>query len=132
MNNYFPEFFKCANCLRRDTKDCPFARFNFHPITNVLVGYKSEVDDNFFCKNFKGEEFEMNVDKYSDVATDLMLTRAEVSYLRKLYKQIANFKELHKGEDVYLVTGNQLEEIISTAYQGSDCVEEVSKLEVLE
>ena len=73
----------------------------------------------------------MNTEKYSDVATDLMLARAEVSHLRKLYKQIADFKELHKDEDVYLVTGNQLEEIIGAAYQGSDCVEEVSMLEVL-
>ena len=74
----------------------------------------------------------MNTEKYSDVATDLMLARAEISHLRKLYKQIADFKENHIGEDVYLVTGNQLEEIIGAAYQGSDCVEEVSKLEVLE
>ena len=74
----------------------------------------------------------MNTEKYSDVATDLMLARAEVSHLRKLYKQITDFKELHKGEDVYLITGNQLEEIIGAAYQGSDCVEEVSRLEVLE
>lgn len=131
MNNYFPEFFKCANCLCRDTKKCPLAQFDFHPITNVLLGYKSKVDDNFFCKNFKGEELEMNVDKYSDVATDLILARAEAKYLRELYKQIADFKETHKGEEIYLITGSQLDEIIGAAYNGSDCVEDVSRLEVL-
>ena len=76
----------------------------------------------------------MNAEKYSDVATDLMLARAEVSHLRKLYKQIVDFKEAHNGEVVYLITDSQLDEIISAVEAEDDTYLNflLNKVEVLE
>lgn len=39
----------CKDCSRRDTAECPFSHFDRDPVTNDVIGCKSDTEDAFYC-----------------------------------------------------------------------------------